>query len=311
MKKQKYLDLTYDRSFKTFFSRNKDMLLSLLKAFLPLPSKKSVQSVQLIEDKKPAKKDKTQKITIKDSFLYPDSVNEKQAILDLNVLLNTGEKVDVEMQAVSKKAFVDRTLFYWSRLYTKGLKVSQAYSRLHPTYSLIFTKFPVFGCHKRGVVTSFSIRSDKRPHFVLNNHLRMVFVELSRFKKSEVEDLLDAQDEWCYFLRESGRLSRKNARRLAGKGGDMSKAVSLLDDLSESGYESLLKETKEREYRDQLAVNELIRDEIRDEVLAEGKAAGMKAVALNMLKEKADLAFISKVTGWSIEEIKKLKNGLV
>ncbi len=299
MKQKKYLDLTHDRSFKTFFSQNKDMLLSLLKAFLPLSNKRTVKSVHLIEDKKP-----TQKITIKDSFLYPASVREKQAILDLNVLLNTGEKVDVEMQAVSKKAFVERALFYWARLYTKGLKMSQDYGLLYPTYSLIFTKFPAFDLQKkRGFVTSFSIRSDNPPYFALNDHLRMMFVELSRFKQGEY--LLDAKEKWCYFLRESGSLTPKKVKFLTKKGDDMSKAVSLLDDLSESGYESLLKETKEREHRDQLAIKALA----RDEGLEEGRQASMKTVALNMLKKSADLSFISEVTGLSVAEIKKLKNG--
>ena len=116
----KYLDLTKDRAFKTFFSQNKDMLLSLLKTFLPLPDKRTVKSVRLISEEKQRPKDENSQkpeLSLKDSFLYPASVQEKQAILDLNVSLNTGEKVDVEMQAVSKKAFVDRTLFYWSRLY--------------------------------------------------------------------------------------------------------------------------------------------------------------------------------------------------
>ncbi len=56
-----------------------------------------------------------------------------------------------------------------------------------------------------------------------------------------------------------------------------------------------------------------IRQEIKEEGIQEGLQAGrqegMQAVALNMLKEKADLTFISKVTGWSIEEINRLKNG--
>ena len=310
MKQKKYLDLTHDRSFKTFFSQNKDMLLSLLKAFLPLPNKRTVKSVHLIEDKKQAQV--AQKITIKDSFLYPASVREKQAILDLNVLLNTGEKVDVEMQAVSKKAFVERALFYWARLYTKGLKMSQDYGLLYPTYSLIFTKFPAFDLQKkRGFVTSFSIRSDNPPYFALNDHLRMMFVELSRFKQGEY--LLDAKEKWCYFLRESGSLTPKKVKFLTKKGDDMSKAVSLLDDLSESGYESLLKETKEREHRDQLAIKALARDEGLEEGrqagMKEGRQAGMKTVALNMLKKSADLSFISEVTGLSVAEIKKLKNG--
>jgi len=46
----------------------------------------------------------------------------------------------------------------------------------------------------------------------------------------------------------------------------------------------------------------------RREGLREGRRERDKEVILNMLKEKADITFISKVTGLSEEEIKKLKN---
>ena len=64
-----------------------------------------------------------------------------------------------------------------------------------------------------------------------------------------------------------------------------------------------------------------IRQEIREDAIQEGiqkglKAgrqeglqAGMQQVALNMLKEKADFTFISKVTGLSEDQINRLKNG--
>ena len=55
------------------------------------------------------------------------------------------------------------------------------------------------------------------------------------------------------------------------------------------------------------------RQEGRQEGLTEGRQEGRterdKEVILNMLKEKTDINFISKVTGLSVEEIKKLKNG--
>ncbi len=51
------------------------------------------------------------------------------------------------------------------------------------------------------------------------------------------------------------------------------------------------------------------RQEGRQEGMQKGMQKGMQTVALNMLKEKADPAFISKVTGLSEKEIKKLKNG--
>ena len=43
--------------------------------------------------------------------------------------------------------------------------------------------------------------------------------------------------------------------------------------------------------------------------LRKGRQEGRQEVVLNMLKEKADISFISKVTGLPEKEIKKLKNG--
>ena len=51
------------------------------------------------------------------------------------------------------------------------------------------------------------------------------------------------------------------------------------------------------------------RQEGRQEGLQEGRQTERQAVILNMLKEKLDFSVISKVTGLSEEEIKKLKNG--
>ena len=50
------------------------------------------------------------------------------------------------------------------------------------------------------------------------------------------------------------------------------------------------------------------RQEGRVEGRQEGRQERDKEVILNMLKEKADIAFISQVTGLSEKEIKKLKN---
>ena len=39
------------------------------------------------------------------------------------------------------------------------------------------------------------------------------------------------------------------------------------------------------------------------------KSGRDRELVLNMMKEKADFSFIAKVTGLSVPEIKKLKNG--
>ena len=55
-------------------------------------------------------------------------------------------------------------------------------------------------------------------------------------------------------------------------------------------------------------VKEYIREEARQEGLQQGMQTGIQQVVLNMLKKSADISFISEVTGFSEEEIKKLKN---
>ena len=53
--------------------------------------------------------------------------------------------------------------------------------------------------------------------------------------------------------------------------------------------------------------NERLKNTLIYEAEEKGKAEGILAVARNMLKEKADINFISKTTGLSKEEILALK----
>ena len=51
------------------------------------------------------------------------------------------------------------------------------------------------------------------------------------------------------------------------------------------------------------------REYIKEEGRQEGRQKRDREVVLNMLKEKAGIDFIRKVTGLSEEEIKKFQNG--
>ncbi len=56
-------------------------------------------------------------------------------------------------------------------------------------------------------------------------------------------------------------------------------------------------------------VREIIKEKGRWEGRQEGRQEKRQQVVLNMLKKKADISFISEVTGLSEKAIKKLKNG--
>ena len=177
------VNLTKNGHFKNYFKTCKPALKSLLKAFLPLPDKSSIQ-----------------KVTLLDSLLPNLKTEEKDSIMDLRLQLNTGELVNVEMQAFPHKSFSERILFYWAKNYISQLNKGGKYKTLCPSYSLIFSTFDLFphkansfsGVRSGRACNSFSIRSDKAPHFCFNRDLRFVTVELSKFQaKGNVHTLVD------------------------------------------------------------------------------------------------------------------------
>ena len=183
------VNLLLDLIFKFYFSEDKKVLLSLLKTFLPIP-----EDTQMVD------------VLNVDSSIYPPAEDRKQIVLDLRIRLNSGENINVEIQSISREGFLPRVLFYWAKLYTGDLERGQEYKELCPAYSLIFTDFDVVRPAK-GPVTSFSIRSDTHPHFNLNNHLNMVFVELSKFKEEVIKGLVDLKDYWCYLIKKSSHMT--------------------------------------------------------------------------------------------------------
>ena len=68
----------------------------------------------------------------KNPILRRELKNDKLGILDVLVQLNQKEQINIEMQIVNKKNIVDRILYYWSKLYTRQLKVGQDYSEAQP-----------------------------------------------------------------------------------------------------------------------------------------------------------------------------------
>ena len=143
-------------------------------------------------------------------------------------------------------------LFYWARLYTEELKKTEGYHKLCPTYSLIFTNFNVLK-EAKDFLTSFSVRSDQVPYFILNNHLKIIVVELSKFRKGELGELFDLRDLWCYILKGSGKISERECELLSGKGAEMKEAMDHLKDLSQDEELRREEEAREKFIRDRRA----------------------------------------------------------
>ena len=398
--------LTQDLVFKSFFSRNKQVLHSLLKSFLPLsddisniiiinpeprdkqaqekvsqsfskekrseavtnkegggltqafskpylgehptPADKnkvfsgqnkadspinggSVMKNKQSQDKSLPEKEANLKLSFKQTALLPDAVDSKRFVLDLIVELSSKKTINIEMQSAFHRGFLKRILLYWARLHSQSLNKGEDYSKATPTYSLVFTRTPVLSREIKEFVSSFSVKRDKKPFVLLNEDLKIVIVELSKLKKGSFEELIDLQEKWCYFLRESSAL-KEEERRLLLKDREMSKAMEHLEELSrdkELLYKALSRENSEMAYRldKQGWIDEGIKKgeekgmkEGKEKGMKEGKEKGMKEgmkkgeekavrkLALKMLNQGFDKAVISKLTALSEDEIIKLED---
>ena len=325
--------------FKIFFSRNKKLLLSLAQTFIFEPKGKMIKSLEMKNKLGGENWLKEVEMALRNPAIYPRFSGGKKIVLDILATLNTGETVNIEMQTISHAHLWERILYYWSEIYGLDFKSGESYGTLKPAYSLVFVNFPFLeGKLKplaRGVpkvpaesaVHSFSIRSDRPPHFILTEHLGITVVDLSRFSmpKGDFKEIVDMMSAWCYFIKGSSCLTEEGRKVLFKQSEVFKMAEVALKDLSVDSSVRVLEKLREKwvsdqvthfEYAEQKGMKkgmEKGKAEGMQEGMEKGKAEGMQAekqvVALNMLKSGFDTAVIAEMTGLSIDEIKKLKNG--
>ena len=319
-RRSRYINLCQDLMFKSFFSKNKRLLLSLLNVFLPLPKGVSVVSLKFLRLRKLPVASR-QSLSLESGFIPPDFLDERGIVLDLRARLSTGPSVNIEMQSLNHKQFLERILYYWAKLYTEDFKKGQSWKELPQAFSLVFADFKIWPKEK-DLIHSFSVRRDKPPHFPLTRHLRMVFVELGKFQRKDLKNLIDLEDLWCYLLKESGNMGPEEKEVLAMKSADMKAATDHLEFMSQDEYLRFEEEAREKFRLDHNTImaekweaglekgllrgRKEGREEGMEKGLLKGREAAMTETALKLLKQKADLSFVSGITGFSNKKLQAL-----
>ena len=97
-----------DVVFQSLFSRKNE---KITKAFVEALLEEKVENILINEEKE----------------LIREYAEDKLGILDLEVDVNGKEKVDIEIQLIKKEQFVERLIFYFSKLYTNQIKKGNMY----------------------------------------------------------------------------------------------------------------------------------------------------------------------------------------
>ena len=162
---EKILKLKLDIIFKRIFGdvRNEDIIKTFLEDLLELPPKS------------------IQKILIDNVELVPAFIDLKFSRLDLKMKINDSI-VNIEIQVNSEPYYNDRTLFYWSKIFSEELSSGDEYDELKQTICINIVNFNIFNCNEYH--SHFQVMEKDR-HIVLSDKLAIHFFELKKLSKKQ------------------------------------------------------------------------------------------------------------------------------
>lgn len=284
---ERYISLLTDFGFKRIFGTapNKDLLISFLNSLF--------EGEQVITD-----------VQYLNSEHVGDVFAERKAIFDVYCENENGEKFIVEMQNAFQQFFKDRSLFYSTfPIREQAPKGNDWNFKLKHVYTIALLNFDL----KEDAFDQNAINHDvglldKKTHRVFNDKLTFKYVEIVKFNKS-LSELVTLYDKWLYVLKNLSRLDEQPAA------------------LKEKIFTKLFKEseiaqfnpTELREYEDSLKAYRDIKNSIdtalmqgEEKGIAKGIVKGIAKVAKALLENGAPVDMISKSTGLTEEEIKRL-----
>lgn len=245
---------------------------------------------------------KIEKIDLsKNLILRREFKDDKLGVLDILAELDGKEKCNIEMQLVNSKSIIERILYYWSRLYSRQIKIGQDYNLLEKTIIILITDFKIEGLEELGYHSTWKIIEAKGRKRILTEKLEIDIIELPRIEGKEKKSgrLLD----WLYFL-ENPRSRRVTEKMEESK--EIKEAVEKLDSLSEDERMQRIADLREKAILDEKAIYAKGLDDGIKEGLEKGKQKEKLEIAKKLKKEGMNTELIAEITGLKIKDIAEI-----
>ena len=185
----KFLDVKTDFAFKKVFgsAESKNILMSFLNAVIEFDKQRKITD-----------------LTIVDPYSIPMLKGMKDTYVDVKAQLSDNTSVIIEMQILNHEGLEKRILYNAAKNYSIQLKKGDAYHLLNPVIALTITDFVLFD-NSQELINRFKL-IEKKQFIEYSDDIELIFIELPKFKKSEVE-LTTIQDKWLFFIKNAGDMN--------------------------------------------------------------------------------------------------------
>ncbi|HAT4262508.1 Rpn family recombination-promoting nuclease/putative transposase [Clostridium perfringens] len=279
------IDFVFKKIFGT--EKNKPILINFLNAVIKPPTP--------IKD-----------VEIKNNDIDKDFIEDKFSRLDVKATTSNKEHINIEIQVKNEYNMIQRTLYYWSKMYSEQIQNRDNYSKLERTVCINILNFKYLKNDKyHNAYRLKEITSNEE----LTDLQEIHFIELPKFNeignKEYVENIekMDALEKWLEFLVEP---ESNTVRQLELSNEEIKLAKSELYRLSMDSKEREQYNMREKAIYDRISALE--NAEAKGKL--EGKIEGTLEVAKKLLLADVDINIIISSTGLNEEEIFKLKEKL-
>ena len=275
------IDFVFKKIFGT--EKNKPILINFLNAV--------IKPITPIKD-----------VEIKNNDIDKDFIEDKFSRLDVKATTSNNEHINIEIQVKNEYNMIQRTLYYWSKMYSEQIQNRDNYSKLERTVCINILNFKYLNNDKyHNAYRLKEITSNEE----LTDLQEIHFIELPKFNeignKEYVENVekMDALEKWLEFLVEP---ESNTVRQLELSNEEIKLAKSELYRLSMDSKEREQYNMREKAIYDRISALE--------NAEAKGKRESKLEVVKESLSQGLEISLISKITGLSEEEILKIKKDI-
>ena len=240
-------------------------------------------------------------VNIKNSDLEKDYIEDKFSRLDVKAITSNNEIINIEIQLKNEYNMIQRSLYYWSKLYEEQLTEGDRYDKLCRTVCINILDFRYLkndrfhnGYRLKEIETNEELTDLEEIHFI----------EIPKLKKFErAEEVVDLLEGWVEFLRDP---ESEVIRKLEMSNKEIREAKDELYRLSRNSKERELYYMREKSLKDEISA--LANAE--EKGMQKGLEQGMKEKAIEIAKSLLDILDVETIalkTGLPIEEIENLK----
>ncbi|QIN91088.1 Rpn family recombination-promoting nuclease/putative transposase (plasmid) [Clostridium perfringens] len=241
-------------------------------------------------------------VEIKNNDIDKDFIEDKFSRLDVKATTSNKEHINIEIQVKNEYNMIQRTLYYWSKMYSEQIQNRDNYSKLERTVCINILNFKYLKNDKyHNAYRLKEITSNEE----LTDLQEIHFIELPKFNeignKEYVENVekMDALEKWLEFLVEP---ESNTVRQLELSNEEIKLAKSELYRLSMDSKEREQYNMREKAIYDRISALE--------NAEAKGKREGRLEVVKESLSQGLEISLISKITGLSEAEILKIKKDI-